>query len=436
MAELPIAPAFVAPGSGRKRRKISTEERLTLRDSSEQLRKQFGEDHVFKGVFDSLIAVYDACKANSENDNERTVKFVCDELNPLTVPSIGIEGSEKPTMGAITALHRCISLLKEAKIERPIDAELEGTEEVKRFLKSILDGNTSLLEAKLKDLVESKLRFVFRKLFNRPVVRRQSQTDSYRAKDSIVKLTISENAGSYGENFEDLATIVRDALVEFGEKLHLFEEWKANDKSQRDASSERLHDLSNFAKAFGFLTHVFLEHHVDLKNVPHSELARDYRDCAAIVEEFDCMKPHRPYVLPARPDFNIMLVGLKAPVERLCAWILENTPPPPRKMRTRKKTDPEKERPLAFPRLFGSNHSNVCSICLLVVREYNEGGEVCCDDCMRWFHLNCLGLPRRFARKQKFFSCPACTKEARVVASQDPAQTSAPATNLSRLRSP
>lgn len=56
-----------------------------------------------------------------------------------------------------------------------------------------------------------------------------------------------------------------------------------------------------------------------------------------------------------------------------------------------------------------SRESSYVCVCGAEVAEVNEGGEVACDACNRWYHLRCLGLPPGFAEACAEFVCPGCT---------------------------
>lgn len=72
-----------------------------------------------------------------------------------------------------------------------------------------------------------------------------------------------------------------------------------------------------------------------------------------------------------------------------------------------------------------------CPKCEKVVAEWNKGGmwttkasittnttlctgEIACNGCKEWFHLECLGLPMSFLEQfQGDYYCPSCVKEGR-----------------------
>ena len=53
----------------------------------------------------------------------------------------------------------------------------------------------------------------------------------------------------------------------------------------------------------------------------------------------------------------------------------------------------------------------ICRECSALVLNVNEGGEIACDSCGRWFHLRCLKLHPSFASSMDKYDCSSCVAD-------------------------
>jgi len=400
----------------------------------------------------------EACRSSEEvlgteqvaKSEKKRVWFTCSSFHLLTTPHIGIKNSEDAcfkTIRALDSANECCNKLK----QQVVNGSAEDADQVKQTLNQVIEvlepkccgmnhyarvvgmfrsiiqhEKTQLLETPLRSLVETGIRFSLRKMFNTPVVRvnqhNKATIEEIKPDDTIVRLEFDGDQGTYEFNGDDVASLIRDALMIRHEFKGLITTTLSLEGEERlQEVKENIQFIHVYAAAHDFLNRVFIENEPVIESIrKHPTLVDSFSVCCEIATKLG-MEEQAAFLIG---DFTQLIKELQ--VEQtivqalrmdMAAIELQQTiewqQKPRRGKAKRKAANPKPLYELfRFPMLRSSLDPANCPQCSKLVLDNSPGGSIGCDGCDKWFHLRCLNLKKNYPKTVDMYYCPNCSNKA------------------------